>query len=65
MVSPVDEKISPKTREDILSNIETALNCMNTILKTRGVEEFLSGLDIENVIIIRNTLEKILRERGN
>ena len=64
MISPVDDKLDPRSRQAILSDIENVLDLMNKILRTRGLDEILSKSDVENLTIIRNTLEDILRHRG-
>ncbi len=64
MISPVDDKLDPRSRQAILSDIENVLDLMNKILRTRGLDEVLSKSDVDNLTIIRNTLEDILRHRG-
>ncbi len=64
MISPVDDKLDPRSRQAILSDIENVLDIMSKILRTRGLDEILSKSDVDNLTIIRNTLEDILRHRG-
>ena len=64
MISPVDDKLDPRSRQAILSDIENVLDIMNKILRTRGLDEILSKSDVDNLTIIRNTLEDILRHKG-
>jgi len=60
MISPVDEVVSEKEREAIISDIRTALDCMNNLMRSRKARAMLTNGDMDNIWVIRNTLEEML-----